>query len=105
MDYALEPYDCKQPGGESGYPCQEEDGKRDETFPSGRVCEQCLHIDIRVRGIEVNLHGLCDRSLIVQCRLQVTIHHRCILLMNYFILILDVTSDKDSVQELRQLNT
>jgi len=51
---ALEPYDGKQPGGEPGHPCQEEDGECDEAFPSGRVGEQRLHINIRVRGIEVN---------------------------------------------------
>jgi len=54
---ALEPNDGKQPGGEPGHPCQEEDGECDEAFPSGWVGEQRLHINIRVREIEVNLHG------------------------------------------------
>lgn len=54
---ALEPYDGKQPGGEAGHPCQKEDGKCDETFPSGRVGQQRFHIDIRVRGLdETNSH-------------------------------------------------
>lgn len=57
VDDALEPYDGEQPGGEPGHPCQEEDGECDETFPSGWVGEQRLHINIRVRGIEVNSHG------------------------------------------------
>lgn len=43
---ALEPYDGEQPGGEPGHPCQEEDGERDQAFPSGRVGQQRLHIDI-----------------------------------------------------------
>lgn len=44
----LEPYDGEQPSREPGHPCQEEDGECDEAFPSGRVCQQRLHIDIRV---------------------------------------------------------
>lgn len=66
MDDALEPYDGEQPGGEPGHPCQEEDGERDEAFPSGWVGEQRLHIDIRVRGTEVNFAWIAtvrsDRS-------------------------------------------
>lgn len=61
VDDALEPYNGKQPGREPRHPCQEEDGECDETFPSGRVGEQRLHINIRVRGIEVYSHG--SRSL------------------------------------------
>jgi len=57
VDDALESYDGKQPGGEPGHPCQKEDGECDEAFPSGWVGEQRLHINIRVRGIEVNSHG------------------------------------------------
>lgn len=49
MDNALEPYDGEEPGREPGHPCQKEDGERDETLPSGRVGQQRLHIDIRVR--------------------------------------------------------
>jgi len=57
VDDTLEPYDGEQPGGEPGHPCQEEDGECDEAFPSGWVGEQRLHINIRVRGKEVNSHG------------------------------------------------
>lgn len=57
VDDAFESYNGKQPSGEPGHPCQEEDGERDETFPSGWVGEQRLHINIRVHGIEVYSHG------------------------------------------------
>lgn len=56
MNDALEPYDGEQPSGEPGHPCQEEDGERDQAFPSGRVCQQCLHIDIGVCEFKANFH-------------------------------------------------
>lgn len=60
VDDTFEPYDGEQPGGESGHPCQEEDGERDEAFPSGRVGQQRFHIDISVRGdlSTVNSYGI-----------------------------------------------
>lgn len=52
---AFEPYDGEQTSGKPGHPCQQKDGERDEAFPSGRVGQQRLHTDIRVRGVEIKL--------------------------------------------------
>lgn len=60
---ALEPYDGEQPGGEPGHPCQEEDGERDQAFPSGRVGQQRLHIDIGVSEFKADFHGPCTVAL------------------------------------------
>lgn len=51
---ALEPYDCEQTSREAGHPCQEENGERDEAFPSGRVGQQRFHTDISVRRVVAN---------------------------------------------------
>lgn len=100
VDDALEPYDGEQPGGEPGHPCQEEDGECDEAFPSGRVGEQRLHIDIRVRGKEVNSHGTRSfaRTDLTHRRTNITSNRPPSLYINKIIIIIYFNFQRNGLQ-------